>query len=159
MFHEVIDAPVDMLVVGGQQRKHVITIMAVQQHSRLADHQRQGKVLRAAHPRRYTHKARAVGSAVLLASSSRSQIAVRAACTAARLASGRPPVSVHWRPPLSVAIVTHLVTRLPNESVVELGTGNVAIGAHSGCGSECQRGVYLGFDDRLVASIPTGAAH
>src|SRR5262249_11458500 len=31
--------------------------------------------------------------------------------TAARLSWDRPSVSVRWRPPLSVAIVTHLVTR------------------------------------------------
>ena len=31
MFHEVIDAPVGMLVVGGQECKYVVTVMAAQQ--------------------------------------------------------------------------------------------------------------------------------
>ena len=45
------------------------------------------------------------------ASSSRSQVAVRAASAVARVACGRPSVGVRWRPPLSVAIVTQFVTR------------------------------------------------
>jgi len=50
------------------------------------------------------------------ASSSRSQVAVRAACAAACLTWERPSVSVYWRPPLAVAVVTHLVTRLRKAS-------------------------------------------
>ncbi len=46
-----------------------------------------------------------------LASSSRSQVGVQAASAAACLTCERPSVSVRWRPPLAVAIVTHLVTR------------------------------------------------
>ena len=45
------------------------------------------------------------------ASSSRSQVAVQSACDAACLTWERPSVSVRWRPPLSVAIVTQLVTQ------------------------------------------------
>jgi hypothetical protein len=45
------------------------------------------------------------------ASSSRSQVASLSASAAARLAWDRPSVDVRWRPPLSVAIVTHFVTR------------------------------------------------
>jgi hypothetical protein len=45
------------------------------------------------------------------ASSSRSQVAMRTISPAARVACGGPSVRVRWRPPLSVAIVTHLVTR------------------------------------------------
>jgi hypothetical protein len=45
------------------------------------------------------------------ASSSRSQVQMSAASAAACLACGRPSVDVRWRPPLSVAIVTHFVTR------------------------------------------------
>jgi hypothetical protein len=46
-------------------------------------------------------------------SSSRSQVIVRPASTAARLSWLGPSVSVHWCLLLAVAIVTHLVTRLP----------------------------------------------
>ncbi len=48
----------------------------------------------------------------VLASSSRSQVAVLTASAAARLTWDRSSVSVRWRPLLAVAIVTHLVTRL-----------------------------------------------
>jgi len=48
-----------------------------------------------------------------VASSSRSQVQTRTASAAARLTWDRPSVSAPWRPPLSVAIVTHLVTRSP----------------------------------------------
>jgi hypothetical protein len=51
-----------------------------------------------------------------VASSSRSQLAVRMACDAAYLTWGRPSVSVHWRPSGSVAIDTQLVTRFVDES-------------------------------------------
>ena len=57
-----------------------------------------------------------------LASSSRSQLAVRTASAAAYLTWERPYVSVRWRPPLSVAIVTHLVTQSLGKSATELGT-------------------------------------
>jgi hypothetical protein len=50
-------------------------------------------------------------SAVQAASSSRSQVAARAASAAARVAWERPSVDVRWRPPLAVAIVTHFVTQ------------------------------------------------
>ena len=50
-------------------------------------------------------------SSLALASSSRSQVAPRAASVAACLACGRPSVRVRWCPPLSVAIVTHFVTQ------------------------------------------------
>ena len=46
------------------------------------------------------------------ASSSRSQVPVRATSAAACLTWEAPSVDVRWRPLLSVAIVTHLVTRL-----------------------------------------------
>jgi hypothetical protein len=46
------------------------------------------------------------------ASSSRSQVASRAASTAACLTWERPSIDVRWRSPLTMAIVTHLVTRL-----------------------------------------------
>ena len=46
-----------------------------------------------------------------LASSSRSQVAIRTACVAARLTWEAPSVNVRWRPSLAMAIVTHLVTR------------------------------------------------
>ncbi len=52
-----------------------------------------------------------VGRFELPASSSRSQLAVRAASAAACLTWERPSFSVRWRPPLLVAIVTHLVTQ------------------------------------------------
>jgi hypothetical protein len=45
------------------------------------------------------------------ASSSRSQVQTRTASTAAFLAWDGPSVGVRWRPPLSVAIVTHFVIR------------------------------------------------
>ena len=45
------------------------------------------------------------------ASSSRSQVQTRTASAAASLAWDRPSVGVRWRPPLSVAIVTHFVTQ------------------------------------------------
>jgi hypothetical protein len=47
-----------------------------------------------------------------LASSSRNQVQPGTTSAAALLTWDRPSVSVRWRPPLSVAIVTHLVTRL-----------------------------------------------
>jgi hypothetical protein len=53
----------------------------------------------------------ACARSLALASSSRSQVAARAASAAARVACGRPSVRVRWRPPLSVAIVTQFVTR------------------------------------------------
>lgn len=46
-----------------------------------------------------------------LASSPRSQVLTGTASAAAHLAWERPSADVRWRPPLSVAIVTHLVTR------------------------------------------------
>lgn len=46
-----------------------------------------------------------------LASSPRSQVLTGTASAAAHLAWERPFADVRWRPPLSVAIVTHLVTR------------------------------------------------
>src|SRR6266699_1279381 len=46
-----------------------------------------------------------------LASSSRSQVPARSASAAVVLTWNRTSVSVRWRPPLSVAIVTHFVTR------------------------------------------------
>jgi hypothetical protein len=46
-----------------------------------------------------------------LASSSRSQVPPQSASAAACVACGRPSVRVRWCPPLSVAIVTHFVTR------------------------------------------------
>ncbi len=46
------------------------------------------------------------------ASSSRSQVAVWTASAASCLTWERSSVSVRWRPPLALAIVTHLVTRL-----------------------------------------------
>jgi len=52
-----------------------------------------------------------------MASSSRSQIAVWPASALARLTWQALSVDVRWRPPPSVAIVTHLVTRLPARSV------------------------------------------
>jgi len=45
------------------------------------------------------------------ASSSRRQVHAWRASAAACLTWPRPSISVHWRPPTSVAIVTHLVTR------------------------------------------------
>jgi hypothetical protein len=48
----------------------------------------------------------------LVASSSRSQVAACAASVAALLTRERPSANVRWRPPLTVAIVTHLVTQL-----------------------------------------------
>jgi hypothetical protein len=45
------------------------------------------------------------------ASSSRSQVAARATSAATRVAWNRPSVLVDWRPLLSVAIVSHFVTR------------------------------------------------
>jgi len=59
-----------------------------------------------------------------LASSSRTPSAAWAASDAAYLTSGQPSVSVRGRPPLSVAIVTHLVTRFTAESAAELATSN-----------------------------------
>jgi hypothetical protein len=51
------------------------------------------------------------------ASSSRSQVHARTASAAVRLTWERPSVGVHWRPPLAVVIVTHLVTQsLPKPS-------------------------------------------
>jgi hypothetical protein len=47
------------------------------------------------------------------ASSSRSQVVVSTASAASCLTWERPSVDVRWRPPLAVAIVTHLVTRPP----------------------------------------------
>src|SRR5690348_3019989 len=47
-----------------------------------------------------------------VASSSRSQVAVRATCATAWPTWERPSVSVCWRPLLALAIVTQLVTRL-----------------------------------------------
>jgi len=47
------------------------------------------------------------------ASSSRSQVAERATSAAARVPCSRPSMCVRWRPQLSVAIVTHFVTRSP----------------------------------------------
>jgi hypothetical protein len=55
-------------------------------------------------------------SPLALASSSRSQVQTRTASAAARLAWDRPSVDVRWRPPLSVAIVTHLVTQSPGRT-------------------------------------------
>src|SRR5215471_16228617 len=49
--------------------------------------------------------------AVLVASSSRSQVAVWTASCASSLTWQPPSVNVRWRPPLAVAIVPHLVTR------------------------------------------------
>jgi hypothetical protein len=46
-----------------------------------------------------------------VASSSRSQVRARTASAAVRLTCERPSVGVHWRPPLAMVIVTHLVTR------------------------------------------------
>jgi len=46
-----------------------------------------------------------------MALSSRSQVAARAASAVACLTCERPSVSVRWRPPLAVAILTHFVTR------------------------------------------------
>jgi hypothetical protein len=46
-----------------------------------------------------------------VAPSSRSQVQTRTASAAVSLAWDRPSVGVRWRPPLSVAIVTHFVTR------------------------------------------------
>jgi hypothetical protein len=45
------------------------------------------------------------------ASSSRSQVVVWTTSTAACLSWDRSSVSIRWRPPMSVPIVTHLVTR------------------------------------------------
>lgn len=45
-------------------------------------------------------------------SPSRSQVVARTASVEAHLPWDKPSVSVCWRPPLSVALVTHLVTRL-----------------------------------------------
>jgi hypothetical protein len=45
------------------------------------------------------------------ASSSRSQVLAGTASRAALLAWDRPSMSVRWRPPVSMVIVTHLVTR------------------------------------------------
>ena len=50
-------------------------------------------------------------SPLALASSSRSQVPTRTANAVARAACGGPSVRVRWRPPLAVAIVTHLVTQ------------------------------------------------
>ena len=50
------------------------------------------------------------------ASSSRSQRAMRAARAAARLAWEATSADVHWRPLLSVVIVTQLVTHPPEHS-------------------------------------------
>ncbi len=47
-----------------------------------------------------------------LASSSRSQVAISTARATLCLTWERSSVSVRWRPPLAVAIATHLVTRL-----------------------------------------------
>ena len=44
-------------------------------------------------------------------SSSRSQVAARTTSAVARPTWERPSVSIHWRPLLAMAIVTHLVTR------------------------------------------------
>ena len=45
-----------------------------------------------------------------MASSSRSQVQTRTASAAASLAWERPSLGVRWRPPLTVAIVIHVVT-------------------------------------------------
>jgi hypothetical protein len=78
---------------------------------------------------------------VLVASSSRSQVAVRTASAAARLTWDQSSVSVRWRPPLAMAIVTHLVT----QSLTRVLGG--AIGP-LGSSGEC-RGI-LGYLRRLI---------
>jgi hypothetical protein len=65
-----------------------------------------------------------------MASSSRSQVAARAASAAARVACGRSSVRVRWRPPLSVAIVTQFVTR----SLAGIQTGASSLAHRCGCG-------------------------
>jgi hypothetical protein len=61
-------------------------------------------------------------SSELRATSSRSQVLMRAASAAARLTWDRVFVSVHRRPLLSVAIVTHLATRsLASRAVLPAG--------------------------------------
>ena len=57
-----------------------------------------------------------------------------AACAAAYLTSGRPSVSVRWHPPLSMAIVTHLVTRsfASQSGVALLGLGYPLVRGEAG---------------------------
>jgi hypothetical protein len=64
----------------------------------------------AGHDRRPVVPARA--PPVRAASSSRSQVPMRTASSTSCLTWKLPSVSVHWRVPLEMAIVTHLVTRL-----------------------------------------------
>jgi hypothetical protein len=80
------------------------------------------------------------------ASSSRSHLALWVANAVAVLTWERSSVNFHWRPPLSVAIVTHLVTRpLMRPSVVH--AHFAAYRAHGGTLSRPRRNV-----DRSTAS-------
>jgi hypothetical protein len=76
------------------------------------------------------------------ASSSGSQIAVRAVSAAAYLTCERPSAGVRWCLPLSVAIVTHLVTRLPRLRLDHLGASTPRLSgivAHLGLCLACIR--------------------
>ena len=84
------------------------------------------------------------------ASSSRSQVQVRAASVAAHLACDRLSVDVRWRPPLSVAIVTQFVTRsLASRSLSEVskflpfGKSNPSFDPVDGVNQLCALRVFL----------------
>ena len=57
------------------------------------------------------------------ASMSRSQVAIRTACVAARLTWEAPSVNVRWRPSLAMGIVTHSLGYSPREHDRRFGAG------------------------------------
>lgn len=61
----------------------------------------------------------------------RPEAAVPPASAAACLTWERPSVDVRWRPPLAVAIVTHLVTRLPASDDRACGRGSAGAGINA----------------------------
>ena len=72
--------------------------------------------------RSFTPLASPMLDSLALASSSRSQVLPGPTSAAAHLAWDGPSVDVRWRPPLAVAIVTHLVTQsfvCPRESFAQ----------------------------------------
>jgi hypothetical protein len=76
------------------------------------------------------------------ASSSRSQVTVSTASAASCLTWERPSVDVRWRPPLAVAIVTHLVTRLPagfSLATWMQTTGACQVGTTAAASGHCRR--------------------
>lgn len=96
----------------------------------------------------------------VLASSSRSQLTACATSAVAGLARERPSVAVRWRPPLEVAIVTHLVTRslASGAIVLERMTASMRTARHvrtSGRTRQLASTVHSGSCQRLCAPCCT----